>query len=151
MLKHESEKMIKPTVLLLDADPDSQHNVAFLLEIARFQLRCCLDESECLNWLSLARGTGEEILAILVGGQLVNEKIRDFFQLLESQGHYLPILVVDRHESVLKKDELLRESCTQLPVYVCAPAEILVMLNHFHVLKTSLAATNRTFQMLFQN
>jgi len=143
--------MNKPTVLLLDADPDSQHNISFLLGIARFELRCCLDENECLNWLSLVQGAGEELLAILVSGLLENKKIIDFFRLLESQGHYLPILIVDRHKSVLKKDELLRESSTQLPIYVCEPDEILVMLNHFHVLKTSLTATNRTFRMLFQN
>lgn len=140
--------MNRPTILLLDGDIESQSNISFLLEIARFRLRICLDACECLNWLSLVRGTDEEVLSVLISGQMGNELILDFFQSVESQGHYLPMLVVDRHKSVLK---LLRGSCTRLPVFICEPAEILVMLNHFNVLKTSLTATHKTFKMLFQN
>jgi FixJ family two-component response regulator len=139
-----------PTVLLLDSDHESQKNISFLLGIAKFQVRSFVDESECLNWLSIFRNAPEDILSILINGQIENEKILDFLFSLENLGHFLPILIVDRYKSVLKKEELLNGAYTQLPVFVCESSEMLVMLNHFNVLKTSLTATNRTFRTLFQ-
>jgi FixJ family two-component response regulator len=137
-------------VLLLDADLESQKNISFLLGIAKFQVRSFVDESECLNWLSLVRNASEDILSILVSGQIENRKIHDFFSTLETLGHFSPVLVVDRYKSIQKKDELLKGAYTRLPVFVCETSEMLVMLNHFNVLKTNLVATNRTFRTLFQ-
>jgi hypothetical protein len=142
--------MSRPTVLLLDANLESQKNIAFLLGIAKFQVRSFMDESECLNWLSIVRNDSEDILSILISGQFDTEKIHDFFYSLETLGHFSPVLVVDRYKSVLKKEELLRGAYTKLPVFVCESSEMLIMLNHFNVLKTSLDATNRTFRTLFQ-
>ena len=136
--------------MLLDSDLESQKNISFLLGIAKFEVRCFVDESECLNWLSIVRNAPEDILSILINGQIENEKIHDFFYSLETLGHFSPVLVVDRYKSVLKKEELLRGAYTKLPVFVCESSEMLIMLNHFNVLKTSLTATNRTFRTLFQ-
>jgi hypothetical protein len=142
--------MSRPTVLLLDPDLESQKNISFLLAIAKFQARSFVDESECLNWLTILRNAPEDILSILINGQIENERIHAFLLSLENLGHYLPVLIVDRYKSVLKKEELLSGTCTKLPVFVCEPSEMLVVLNHFNVLKTSLDATNRTFRTLFQ-
>ncbi len=143
--------MSEPTVLLLDSDTESQKNISFLLGIAKFQVRTFMDESECLNWLSLVRNSSDEILSILINGEIENRKIHEFFESLEKVGHFSPVLIVDRYKSVLKKEELLRGTFTNLPVFVCESSEMLIMLNHFHVLKKSLTATNRTFRMLFCN
>lgn len=139
-----------PTVLLLDSDHESQKNISFLLGIAKFQVRSFVDESEFLNWLSIIRNASEDILSILINGQIENEKILDFLFSLENLGHFLPILIVDRYKSVLKKEELLNGAYTQLPVFVCESSEMLVMLNHFRVLQTHSVATRRTFSTLFQ-
>ncbi|HXV20445.1 MAG TPA: hypothetical protein VD811_05565 [Desulfuromonadales bacterium] len=139
-----------PTVLLLDSDHESQKSISFLLGIAKFQVRSFADESEFLNWLSIIRNASEDILSILINGQIENAKILDFLSSLENLGHFLPVLIVDRYKSALKKEELLNGAYTKLPIFVCESSEMLVMLNHFHILKTSLAATNRTFKTLFQ-
>lgn len=143
--------MSAPTVLLLDPNPESQKNISFLLGIARFQVRSFEDENECLNWLSIVRSSPEDILSILINGQTEKERIHDFFASLEALGHFSPVLIVDRYKSVLKKEELLQGAFTKLPVFVCASSELLVMLNHFQVLKTNLGATNRTFRALFHH
>lgn len=140
-----------PTVLLLDPNPESQKNISFLLGIARFQVCSFEDERECLNWLTIMQGNSEDILSILINGQLEKEKIHDFFASLDALGHFSPVLIVDRYKSVLKKDDLLQGAFTKLPVYVCESSEMLVMLNHFKVLKSSLVATNRTYRTLFQH
>lgn len=139
-----------PTVLLLDPNPESQKNISFLLGIARFQVCSFEDERECLNWLTIMRGNAEDVLSILINGELEKEKVHDFFASLDALGHVSPVLVVDRYRSVLKKDELLNGTFTKLPVYVCESSEMLVMLNHFKVLKSNLGATNRTYKTLFQ-
>jgi FixJ family two-component response regulator len=144
-------KMDAPTVLLLDPNPESLENISFLLGVAQFQVRCFEDESECLNWLTIMRGNAEEILSILINGELENKKIHDFFTSLEALGHASPVLIVDRFKYVLRKEELFQGAVPKLPVFVCASSEVLVMLNHFKVLQTSLAATKRTFKTLFHH
>jgi hypothetical protein len=142
--------MSTPTVLLLDANPESQKDISFLLGIAKFEVRSFAEESECLNWLSIVRNAAEEILTVLINGEMEKERIHDFFHSLESLGHFSPVLIVDRYKSVLKKDDLLQGAFTKLPVFVCASSEMLVMLNHFRVLQTHSVATRRTFSTLFQ-
>jgi hypothetical protein len=150
--KHPNGQMTMnwPTVLLLDPDHESQKNISFLLGIAKFQVRSFVDDSECLNWLSIFRNAPEDTLSILINGQIENKKILHFLSSLERLGHFLPILIVDRYKSVLKKDELLNGAYTKLPIFVCDSSEMLVMLNHFNVLKSSLTASNRTYKTLFQ-
>lgn len=141
--------MSAPIVLLLDHRPESQKSVAFLLGIAKYQVRAFDDESECLNWFSIIRNSTEDILSILINGEIDKDIIDNVLRSLEEMGYFVPVLILDRFKSIIKKEEFLQGIFTKLPIYVCEPSQIMTMLNHFMILKTNLNATNRTFRNLF--
>jgi len=139
------------TVLLLDPDAESRENILFVLGIAKFQVRSFDDGDECLNWLSVMSEAPDDIVSIVLNGQTAGKAFTDFIKGLEELGHFFPLLVVDRFKCSIQKNELLRETFTRLPIYVCEADEVIVMLNHFKTLKTHLAEKNRGFRFLFQN
>jgi len=142
--------MATPLVLLLDPDAESRENITFVLGIAKFQVRSFVDEDECLNWLSVMSGESADAISIVLNGQMERRAIADFITGLERTGQYLPLLIVDRFKCTIQKNELLREIFTKLPLYVCEASEVVVMLNHFKVLKSHLEAKSRGFSFLFQ-
>jgi len=142
--------MRTPLVLLLDPDAESRENIEFVLGIAKFQVRSFADGDECLNWLSVMPGESDDIVSVVLSGGLERGAIADFASGLERSGRYLPLLIVDRFKCTIQKNELLRQIFTSLPLYVCEAAEIVVMLNHFKVLKSHLEAKSRGFRFLFQ-
>lgn len=141
--------MSAPVVLLLDHRLESQKSVTFLLGIAKYQVRAFDDESECLNWFSIIRNSSEDILSILINGEIEKETIDNVLMSIEQMGHFVPVLILDRFKSMIKKEEFLHGIYTKLPIYVCEPSQIMTMLNHFTVLKRNLAASNRNFRNLF--
>jgi len=138
-------------VLLLDPDAESRENILFVLGIAKFEVHSFSEMDECLNWLSVMRDGADDIVSIVLNGQMGRGAITGFINGLEGLGLFLPILVIDRLKRTIQKSELLRDTLTTLPVYICEPEEIIVMLNHFKVLKSHLAEKNRGFRFLFQN
>lgn len=140
-----------PSILLLDTDAESRENISFVLGIAKFQIRAFAEADECLNWLSVMRAEADDCVSIVLNGQMERGCIAGFISALEGLGLFLPILAIDRFKRTLQKSELLRDTFTKLPVYICEAEEITVMLNHFIVLKTHLAEKNSGFRFLFQN